>query len=174
MLQRQHGDTPMQAGLAFLPLTLPVPVGSLLSRRALGWLGARRLVTGACLLSAAGFLGLVGVGTAAPYWLLALPLPAIGLAASLITPATTATLMSAVEDRRAGIAAGVLNAARQVGAALGVAGCGTLVATNHAIGRGMHVSAMAAGAFSIAAAVLWWRTCRTIPTAAPQRALERT
>ncbi|WP_232072031.1 MFS transporter [Paraburkholderia pallida] len=156
LLQRQQGYTPMQAGLAFLPLTLPVPVGSLLSKRALGWLGAKRLVTGACLLSAAGFLGLAGVGAAAPYALLALPLPAIGLAASLITPATTATLMSAVEDRRAGIAAGVLNAARQVGAALGVAWCGTLLSTSHAIARGMHMSAMVAGALSIAAAVVWW------------------
>ncbi|WP_218002854.1 MFS transporter [Paraburkholderia oxyphila] len=156
LLQRQQGYTPMQAGLAFLPLTLPVPVGSLLSKRALGRFGAKCLVTGACLLSAAGFFGLAGVGAAAPYALLALPLPAIGLAASLITPATTATLMSAVEDRRAGIAAGVLNAARQVGAALGVAWCGTLLSASHAIARGMHMSAMAAGALSIAAAVVWW------------------
>ncbi|WP_322063128.1 MFS transporter [Paraburkholderia sp. J63] len=173
LLQRQQGYTPMAAGLAFLPLTLPVPVGSLLSKRAIGRLGARRLVAGACLLSAAGFLGLAGMGAASQYWLLALPLPAIGLAASLITPATTATLMSAVDDRRAGIAAGVLNAARQVGAALGVALCGTLVTANHAIAWGMHWSAMAAGALSIAAALVWWHAGRTIFAATEHRPMNR-
>ena len=173
LLQRQQGYTPIQAGFAFLPLTLLVPVGSLLSKRAIGWFGAQHLVGGACLMSAGGFIGLAGVGAAAPYWLLALPLPAVGLAASLITPATTATLMSAVQDRHAGIAAGVLNAARQVGAALGVALCGTLIAASHAIARGMHVSAVAAGLLSIVAAVVWWLACRTTPTAAVHRSMER-
>jgi DHA2 family methylenomycin A resistance protein-like MFS transporter len=158
--QRQWGYTPMQAGLAFLPLTLLVPVGSLLSKQALEWLGAKRLVAGTCSLSAAGFFGLAYVGAAAPYGLFALPLPVIGLAASLITPATTATLMSTVENRRAGIAAGVLNAARQVGAALGVALSGALVSASGSIIQGLHWSASAAGSLSILAATVWWRTSK--------------
>lgn len=50
------------------------------------------------------------------------------LAAGLITPAATSALMGAVDKHRAGIAAGTLNAARQVGAALGVALFGGLLA----------------------------------------------
>jgi DHA2 family methylenomycin A resistance protein-like MFS transporter len=160
LLQRQQGYTPMRAGLAFLPLTLLVPVGSLLSKQAIGWLGAQRLVAGSCLLSATAFFGLAGVGAAPSYWLLAAPLPAIGLAASLITPATTATLMSAVDNRRAGIAAGVLNAARQAGAALGVALSGTLVSMSRSIMYGVHSNALAAGSLSILAAAVWWQASR--------------
>ncbi|MBK5438606.1 hypothetical protein JFV30_17890 [Pseudomonas sp. TH32] len=50
------------------------------------------------------------------------------LAAGLITHAATSALMGAVDKHRAGIAAGTLNAARQVGAALGVALFGGLLA----------------------------------------------
>jgi DHA2 family methylenomycin A resistance protein-like MFS transporter len=71
--------------------------------------------------------------------------------------------MSAVDNRRSGIAAGVLNASRQTGAALGVALSGTLIALNHSIARGMHVSVHAAGWLSIVAAVVWWRASK--PTA---------
>jgi MFS transporter, DHA2 family, methylenomycin A resistance protein len=162
LLQQEHGLTPMQAGLAFLPLTLPVPVGSLLSKHAIRWLGAQRLVFGACLLASMGFLGLAAVVRSTTYWVLALPLPAIGLAASLITPATAAMLMSAVESRRAGIAAGVLNAARQTGAALGVAFAGILIAMSHSIARGMASGALCATFLSIGAAVVWWHASMRI------------
>jgi DHA2 family methylenomycin A resistance protein-like MFS transporter len=92
--------------------------------------------------------------------LLALPLPAIGLAASLITPATTAALMSAVDQCGSGIAAGVLNASRQTGAALGVTLSGALISMNHSIAHGMHLSVQAAGWWSIVAAVVWWQTSK--------------
>jgi MFS transporter, DHA2 family, methylenomycin A resistance protein len=162
LLQQEHGFTPIRAGLAFLPLTLPVPVGSLLSKHAIRWLGAQRLVFSACLLAAAGFLGLAAVASSTTYWVLALPLPAIGLAASLITPAATTTLMSAVDTRRAGIAAGVLNAARQTGAALGVAFAGILISMSHSISRGMFSDVLCAGLLSIGAAVVWWHASMRI------------
>lgn len=54
-------------------------------------------------------------------------MPLIGLAAGLITPATTAALMNAVPPGQAGIAAGTLNTARQIGAAMGVALAGALL-----------------------------------------------
>ena len=158
LLQQQRGYTPMHTGLAFLPLTLLVPVGSLLSKHAVGRLGVKHLVTSAFLLAATGFFSLVAVSTSTQYWLLALPLPAIGFAASLITPATTTALMSTVDNPRAGIASGVLNAARQTGAAFGVALSGTLVSMNHSIALGVRSSAMTAGSLSIFAAVMWWRT----------------
>jgi MFS family permease len=59
------------------------------------------------------------------------PMLAIVLGAGLITPAVTAALMTTVEKSRAGIAAGVLNSARQTGAALGVAIFGPLPGALH-------------------------------------------
>ena len=156
-LQQERGYAPLRAGLAFLPLTVMVPLGSLLSRRAVAWLGPRALVALACLLAGAGYLGAAACGTMARYDLLALPLPAIGFAASLITPAATAALMAAVDQGRAGIAAGVLNAARQTGAALGVAVAGAMIAGRASVGAGMRVNLLIAAALSAAAAWAWWR-----------------
>lgn len=159
-LQQRLGLTPWQTGLAFLPLTIVVPIGSLLAKRAVEWLGATRLVVGACLLAACGYVGLASLGPVATYVQLALPLPAIGLAASLITPATTAALMASVPPQQTGIAAGVLNAARQTGAALGVAVTGALIATPTVAGAGTHAGQWLAGALSGLAALVWWRATR--------------
>ncbi|RKP50748.1 MFS transporter [Trinickia fusca] len=155
--QQQRGYTPMLAGLAFLPLTVVVPFGSLVSRRAVARLGLRTLVAGAALLAASGYWGLLVIGPAVPYWAFVLSLPAVGLAASLITPATTAALMASVENRRAGIAAGVLNSARQTGAALGVAISGSLIAVCSSIADGVRAGLVVAGAMSIAAGIVWWK-----------------
>jgi DHA2 family methylenomycin A resistance protein-like MFS transporter len=154
--QHQRGDTPMQTGFAFLPLTVVVPVGSLLSKRAVSWLGPRSLVAGACMLAALGFIGLWAIVLRFPSLPFALALPAIGVAASLITPATTATLMASVDSNRSGIAAAVLNAARQTGAVLGVAISGSMIAIAHSIVGGMRGALLLSGAMSIAAGVVWW------------------
>lgn len=156
-LQQQRGDTPMRAGLAFLPLTIVMPAGSLLSKRAVQWLGPQRLVTGAFVLAAIGYLALTRVTPMARYAMLALPLPVIGMAASLITPAATSTLMSCVDGNRAGIAAGVLNAARQTGAALGVALSGALIASQPSMTEALHAVMLIAATLSAAVGAIWWR-----------------
>ncbi|GLS23813.1 MFS transporter [Labrys miyagiensis] len=156
-LQEQCGMPPLVAGLAFLPLTALISIGSMLSRRAAALVGSRRLVSGAFLMAACGFLAMLAAGPASPLWRLLLPMPLIGLAASLITPATTTALMATVEGDRAGIAAGVLNAARQTGAALGVAGFGALVAALHPFAQGMAAGLFSAAILSVMGALIWWR-----------------
>lgn len=160
LFQRALGYTPLHAGLAFLPLTIVVPIGSLMSKRAAAWLGEKWSVVGAFLLAAAGYVALAAIGPSAPYALLALPLPAIGLAASLVTPLTAAAMMASVERHRAGVAAGALNAARQTGALLGVAlsGAGIAGISQQArIGDGMPASFLIAGMLSACAGAIWWR-----------------
>ncbi|RAR53618.1 MFS transporter [Paraburkholderia unamae] len=154
--QQTRGYAPLRAGLAFLPLTVVVPAGSLLSQRAVAWLGPRALVALACLLAAAGYLGATVCVPGARYAVLAMPLPAIGLAASLITPAATAALMATVDQARSGVAAGVLNAARQTGAALGVAVAGAWLGASLSIGAGMRANLLVAAALSAVAAWTWW------------------
>jgi DHA2 family methylenomycin A resistance protein-like MFS transporter len=168
--QHQRGDTPMQTGLAFLPLTVVVPAGSLLSKRAAGWLGPRTLVAGACMLAAFGYIGLWAIVCHFPSLPFALALPAIGVAASLITPATTATLMASVDSSRSGIAAAILNAARQTGAVLGVAMSGSMIAFAHSIANGMRAALVLSGAMSIVAGVLWWLVANHTLTEAPIQA----
>ncbi|QGZ63149.1 MFS transporter [Paraburkholderia acidisoli] len=159
--QQQCGYSPAHAGLAFLPLTVVVPLGSLLSRRAAAWLGARALVAGACGLAALGYLG--AALSVAPLDATSMhdgalmgALPLIGLAASLITPAATAALMASVDAERSGVAAGVLNTARQTGAALGVAVAGAWLAGRASIGAGLRFDLLLAAGLSVFAAGIGW------------------
>jgi DHA2 family methylenomycin A resistance protein-like MFS transporter len=84
-----------------------------------------------------------------------LPLLAIGLGGGLVTPAATAALIGTVEKSRAGIAAGVLNSARQTGAALGVAVFGALIAAFHPFDVGMRRALWSAVLVSVLA-LAWW------------------
>jgi MFS transporter, DHA2 family, methylenomycin A resistance protein len=64
--------------------------------------------------------------------------------------------MDTVDKNRAGIAAGVLNSARQTGAALGVAIFGAMIAALHRFESGMHTAMAMAAAVSLTAAMVWW------------------
>jgi len=156
--QQVRDFSSLDTGLAFLPLTATVAAGSMLSNRLVKACGTRRLVTAALAGYGVGFLGLLGslrFAPTAPYWLTALPMLAIGLSAGLITPAATATMMAAIGKDRAGVAAGVLNAARQTGAALGVAVFGALLTVRPYFAAGLHAALWLATAVSLAAAIAW-------------------
>ena len=163
--QRVHGYSPLWTGLSFLPLTAVMVVGSMLSGPLVARYGQRWPMCAAFGLYMLGFLGLTLLTPASPYWLAALSMPAIGIAAGFISPAATAPAMGTVEKSQAGIAAGVLNSARQTGAALGIAVFGTLIATSPSFENGMHAALWIAAAVSLAAAVIWRLTITGIPTA---------
>lgn len=68
-----------------------------------------------------------------------------GFGISFTMPAATAATIEAAPAHRTGVASGVLNAARQVGGAIGVALLGTLVAAGPFV-NGMHLALIAAAA----------------------------
>ena len=69
-------------------------------------------------------------------------------------PAATTAVMDAAPDSRGGTAAGLINTARQVGGALGVAMAGALVSGAMGFVPGLHVAlAVCGGAFLLGAAV---------------------
>ncbi|HEX4817896.1 MAG TPA: MFS transporter [Nonomuraea sp.] len=112
--------TPMAAGLAFLPLTLPMAVNPLLTGRLVARHGPRPPILGGLALIAAGLAGLAL--TAVPWpWLVVL-----GLGLSFVLPALVAAMAGSAPQGTAGAAGGVLNAFRQVGATLGVAVMGVI------------------------------------------------
>lgn len=155
-LQRIRGFAPLQAGLAFLPLTALVTVGSLVSGRLVRVYGPRVSVSTAFIVYAAGFLGLLAAIPNEVTWLATLAMPLIGFAAGFVTPAATAAMMGTVEKGRAGVAAGVMNAARQSGAALGVAVFGGLVAMQGEFMVGLQAALWGAAGVSLMAALIWW------------------
>jgi DHA2 family methylenomycin A resistance protein-like MFS transporter len=66
----------------------------------------------------------------------------------------TAVVVGAAGPEHAGVASGILNAARQSGGALGVALLGSLLGSGHALS--LHVPlAVAAGGYLVALALAW-------------------
>lgn len=115
--------TPLQAGFAFLPIT----VGS----QAASWLVARRLmprVPPRWLMAPGGFLAAAALGLLtqlhvdSSYLLVVMPAELMlgaGLSIMMVPAFSTAT--RGVEPRQAGVASAVVNATQQVGASLGTA-----------------------------------------------------
>ncbi|WP_342113130.1 MFS transporter [Pseudoduganella sp. OTU4001] len=138
-LQQVRGFSVLQAGLIFLPLT-----GTFIfSNIASGWLQARsgsRLpmiiggVVGACGYA---LLGAVGIGAEATFLMMLPGLALIPAGMGLAVPAMTTSILAAVERSQSGAASAILNTARQLGGAMGVAIFGALVGGVDA-GAAMH------------------------------------
>jgi predicted MFS family arabinose efflux permease len=125
-----HYDA-IDAGLAFLPMTLSIFVASTLAPRIVGRFGARRVITTGMLTSAIGLMLLSGVSPGGTYVrtvLLGSLLSALGMGLSLV-PATIVA-MQGVERSQSGVASGLLNTSRLVGGALGLAVLSTIAAAS--------------------------------------------
>ena len=151
--QRVRGFSALETGLALLPEGVFVAVSSMLSGRLTSRIGPRVPMLGGLLVGAAGFAALIVAGRSTPYTVLVPGLIAVGIGMAFTMPAATAATIESAPADRAGIASGVLNAARQAGGAIGVALLGTLLAGSSFV-SGLHLAmAASAGAFLIGAAV---------------------
>jgi len=135
-----HGWTPVQAGLAFLPLTATFIVSNLISGRMVARFGSRAPMALGAAIAAVGYLLLVGLGATSPFVAM---LPAFLLipgGMGLGVPAMTTAILASVERDWSGTASAVLNAARQAGGAIGVAAFGVLSGVFGPVG-GLHAAA---------------------------------
>lgn len=160
--QQARGYSALDTGLAFLPMTGMVALGGLLSSRIVKRLGTRTSMCGAFALYALGALGMSLTSVASPYWVAVVPMLAIGMASGFISPAATSPALGTVDKNRAGIAAAVLNSARQSGAALGVAIFGTFISTAHVFQQAMNLILGIVVTLSIIAACVWWVASRPV------------
>ncbi|WP_052849659.1 MFS transporter [Streptomyces avicenniae] len=121
-LQNGLGYSALSAGVATLPTTLLLtalsgPAGALAQR-----IGPRLPMTVGPLIAAAGLLLLHRVHPGGSYWTAILPGVVVqGLGMSLFVAPLTATVLASLEDRRAGVASGVNNAAARVAQLFAVA-----------------------------------------------------
>lgn len=128
-LQFVRGYSPLEAGLATLPLP---PVFIIMSPRSADI--AARLGSGRTM--ALGFL-LIGVGMAllapvtpdTPYIVLAVAMVLMGAGMSITAAPATTAIMSAVPLSKAGVASAVNDTTRELGGALGIAVLGTIVSS---------------------------------------------
>ncbi|MGP3923791.1 MULTISPECIES: MFS transporter [unclassified Streptomyces] len=113
--------TPIEAGLAFLPVTAAIAVAAGLSQRLLPALGPKPFLVVGSLITAVGMSWLTLIGPDSSYAGGVLgPMLLFGFGMGLNFVTLTLTAVSGVAQHEAGAASGLLNATQQVGGSLGL------------------------------------------------------
>jgi EmrB/QacA subfamily drug resistance transporter len=160
-LQLTLAFSPVETGLAFLPMVAALMIGAQLSTIGLvPRLGPKPVVP-------VGF----GLGTAGMVWLTALgldssftadvlpPLLLIGLGLGVVMPPAMALAISGVEDHDAGVASAAVNTAQQIGGSIGTALLNTLAAsaaTDYLAGKDATDKAVQANAMLESYSTAYW------------------
>jgi DHA2 family methylenomycin A resistance protein-like MFS transporter len=152
--QGARGYSAFHTGLAFLPLAATTSVSSALSGRVFARAGVRLAMLLGLLTGAGGLLLLALASLRTPYWLLVAPLALTGFGMAFTMPAATAAVVEAAPAERAGLAAGVVNAARQTGGTIGVALLGTLIGAGSVAARAISASGFRLATLAACAAFL--------------------
>jgi EmrB/QacA subfamily drug resistance transporter len=120
-LQVVLGYSPLQGGLAFLPMTVLIFGLAQVVPRLVGLFGNARLLAAGALLTLIGMVWLSRISASSDYVTgVALPLLILGLGAGLTFGPLTAAGITGVEPADAGAASGLVNVAHQVGGSLGI------------------------------------------------------
>ncbi|MFI9102810.1 MFS transporter [Streptomyces fildesensis] len=120
-VQNVLGYSPIDSGLAFLPITVAIVTGAGLSTRLLPVLGPKPFLVTGTLLTGAGMAWLTRLdpGSGYPGGVLG-PMVLFGFGMGLNFVTLTLTAVSGVAQHEAGAASGLLNATQQVGGSLGL------------------------------------------------------
>jgi EmrB/QacA subfamily drug resistance transporter len=160
-MQNILGYSAVQAGAAFLPMTLLIILVAPIAGRMTDRIGSRAFMTGGMILIAIQLLYFSRLGSDADFWQL-LPgmlVGGVGMAATM-TPSAAAATRSVPVDK-AGVGSAVLNAFRQVGGSMGIAVMGAIVAheaagerTVDAFMKGFHSALLVAAVIAVLGAVV--------------------
>lgn len=173
-MQTVLGYTAFATGAAYVPLTFGVGISSGVGAKLLTKVGSRGVISAGALIASAGLLLLAQVPVRGSYLPDILPgLMVFALGVGPVFVGVTAAANAGATAERAGLVAAILNAAQQIGGALGLAIFSALATsqTHHllAAGDGVHAAAtggfrhalVAGAAFAAAAAVIALRTANT-------------
>jgi MFS family permease len=111
------GYSPNKTALALTPIMGPMLVLSVLSS--------------GLLLIAVGVLCLLGITSGSGYWRAAWPMLVMSVGIGLCTAPTTSVIMTTAPDDKQGVASAVNDASREIGAALGIALAGSMLAAQY-------------------------------------------
>lgn len=170
LVQTGFGLDALTAGLIFAPASVGFVAGSMAAPRLVARFGTRAIAVAALLYGGATAALMAHVGAAgatlAP-WSLVPALVWLGAAQGAVNTPLVNLVLGLVEDRQAGMAAGVVSTLQQVGAALGVSAAGML------FGGALHAHADAdaperyaqafasalqfnVAAIAVSTLLLWW------------------
>ena len=145
-LEQVRGLSAFHTGLFTLPLAIMMIVSSPSSGRLVASYGTRPSLLAAGTAFLASTLILTQLDRQTPIgWLLAV-YAFFGIGLGMVNPAITNSAVAGMPLSQAGVAAAIASTSRQVGAALGVAIAGTVVASSRALGLD----------FTTATHAIWW------------------
>ena len=130
-LQQNLRFSPVETGLAFLPMTFSIVVAATsASTKLLPRIGPRPLIGGGMLLAAGGLVSLTAIGVDTAYASHVLPgLLIIGAGMGLVFSSAMATATFGVQPGDAGVASAMVNTMQQIGGSIGTALLSTLAAS---------------------------------------------
>lgn len=130
-IQLVMGYSPIQTAIALCPLMVPVLALGATTHLYLPRLGLRLCVSIGLLVIAAGLMCMRLLELDSGYLDYTWPLLIISTGIGLCTAPTTSAIMGAVPDEKQGVASAVNDTTREVGAALGIAVAGSILAAQY-------------------------------------------
>jgi EmrB/QacA subfamily drug resistance transporter len=126
-LIQAHGYSPAKAGLALLPLVIPMSFLARYSANILVRTGPRSILTAGIAVVVAGLL-LFTVLPRDCYWCGVFPpILVVGIGMGFVVAPLTATVINAVPDEHVGLASGINNAVSRIGGLLAIALAGAVI-----------------------------------------------
>jgi EmrB/QacA subfamily drug resistance transporter len=156
--QQIKGDNALETGLAFVPMTIGIITGSVLSQRLLARYGVKAVLAGGLTLGTLGLLWMTTLTPDSSYLVGFLPgvaLLALGIGNAFVPLTLIATGGVGAGDH--GLASGLFNTSQQIGGALGLAVLTTVANSATKGATGSHADALVHGyttAFAVGAGLL--------------------
>jgi EmrB/QacA subfamily drug resistance transporter len=126
-LQTMLGMSAVRGGVHFLWMSLASFLVAAAGGRLLHGVPARVTIGGGLLLIGAGQFCMAGLDAGSGASALIVGLVLVGAGTGLVAPGIAGAALAAVEPERAGMAGGAVNTFRQLGYAIGIALCGTVL-----------------------------------------------
>jgi EmrB/QacA subfamily drug resistance transporter len=180
-MQNILGFSAVEAGAAFLPMTILIILVAPIAGKASDRIGSRWLMTSGMVLIAIQLLYLSRLGLGENFWDLLPGLLVGGLGMALVMTPSAAAAVRSVPVDKAGVGSAVLNAFRQVGGSMGIALIGAIIAaevgdnrTPEAFVDGFSTALVVAALIAFAGAAVAFATVRTHrrPAGEPAPAVE--
>ncbi len=130
-LQTSLNYSPVETGLAFLPLIFGTIVGAVAGLNILSrYVGPRIIVPGGMLLAAANLAWLTQLRLDSSYWSdIAAPLALLGVGLGTVLPLAISLSTARLDDADNGVGGAAVNTTQQVGGSVGIALLSTLAAS---------------------------------------------
>lgn len=125
------GYSAIKTAFAAGPMAFCVLIPGLLTYRTLPRFGLRLILTTGLVLMSAGLLWMRFLDVTASYWDLLWPMIVMSTGVGVCTAPATVAITVAVPDEKQGVASAVNDAGREVGAAIGIAITGSVLAAEY-------------------------------------------